>query len=101
MPRLGSGQLIRSRKASGISRMEGRHLWLRLPERTPKSAEVVVGMQHSLTRFAADTITPKKAADASLFCFTCWGGALQIAVRLTEFGCSRVIAHPWGAPESD
>jgi hypothetical protein len=39
-------------------------------------------MQHPPTTFSGIAPTPKKAANACLFCFRGTGGAFQIAVRL-------------------
>jgi hypothetical protein len=44
-------------------------------------AEVVVGMQHPLTTFREMAITPKKSADASVFCFTAEAGRSRLAAR--------------------
>src|SRR6185312_11128512 len=67
-------------------------------------AELVAGMQHTLTTFRRIVRTPKKAADARVFCFQHPRSAFQIArkprknglaVRLLTPGASGNPAGSW------
>ena len=67
--------------------------------RPQRGLKTVVGMQHSPTTFCWNGQTPKKSADACLFCFTERCPAPD-CIHVRNFMQS-VVACPWGARKSD
>jgi hypothetical protein len=65
------------------------------PQPTLEGAKFVVGKQHRPTTFPGTVRTPKKAADACLFCFTQWVPRSRLQSRYGIW-LQSVIARLWG-----
>ncbi|MGA9090943.1 MAG: hypothetical protein WB420_17760, partial [Bradyrhizobium sp.] len=77
-PQVGERQMIRSVRGSfGLPHIP--RLASKVVQPAPKSVRVVVGIQHPLTTFRAIIVTPKKSANARLFCFPRWAMRIRLA----------------------